>query len=83
MKLHRPLRTLAAASLLLGVGAVATTSFAGASSAKDLAPTGHALFVETDAPGGNSVLSYTRGTDGTVPRTKSGPPVLGSLSPAS
>ena len=49
MKLHRPLRTLAAASLLLGVGAVATTSFAGASSAKDLAPTGHALFVETDA----------------------------------
>jgi 6-phosphogluconolactonase (cycloisomerase 2 family) len=66
MKLHRPLRTLAAASLLLGVGAVATTSFAGASSAKDLAPTGHALFVETDAPGGNSVLSYTRGTDGTV-----------------
>jgi len=66
MKLHRPLRTLAAASLMLGVGVIATTSFAGATSAKDLAPTGHALFVETDASGGNSVLSYTRGTDGTI-----------------
>jgi 6-phosphogluconolactonase (cycloisomerase 2 family) len=66
MKLHRPLRTLAAASLLLGVGVIATSSFAGATSAKDLAPTGHALFVETDAAAGNSVLSYTRGTDGTI-----------------
>jgi 6-phosphogluconolactonase (cycloisomerase 2 family) len=66
MKLHRPLRTLAAASLILGVGVIATTSFAGATSAKDLAPTGHALFVETDATAGNSVLSYTRGTDGTI-----------------
>jgi 6-phosphogluconolactonase (cycloisomerase 2 family) len=66
MKLHRPLRLLAAAGLILGVGVIATTSFAGATSAKDLAPTGHALFVETDATSGNSVLSYTRGTDGTV-----------------
>ncbi len=66
MKLNRPLRTLAAASLMLGVGVIATTSFAGATSARDLEPTGHALFVETDAPGGNSVLSYTRGTDGTL-----------------
>jgi 6-phosphogluconolactonase (cycloisomerase 2 family) len=66
MKFHRPLRTLAAASLILGVGVIATTSFAGATSAHDLEPTGHALFVETDASAGNSVLSYTRGTDGTV-----------------
>lgn len=66
MKLHRPLRTLAAASLMLGIGVVATSSFAGATSSKDLAPTGHALFVETDATSGNSVLSYTRGTDGTI-----------------
>jgi Lactonase, 7-bladed beta-propeller len=67
MKLHRTFRTLAAASLMLGVGVIATTSFAGATTAKDLAPTGHALFVETDAAtGGNSVLSYTRGTDGTI-----------------
>jgi 6-phosphogluconolactonase (cycloisomerase 2 family) len=66
MKVHRILRTLAATSLILGVGVIATTTFAGATSAKDLAPTGHALFVETDASAGNSVLSYTRGTDGTV-----------------
>jgi 6-phosphogluconolactonase (cycloisomerase 2 family) len=66
MKVHRTFRTLAAASLMLGVGVIATTSFAGATSAKDLAPTSHALFVETDASAGNSVLSYTRGTDGTV-----------------
>jgi 6-phosphogluconolactonase (cycloisomerase 2 family) len=66
MKMQRPLRTLAAASLMLGIGVIATSSFAGATSAKDLAPTGHALFVETDASSGNSVLSYTRGTDGTV-----------------
>ncbi len=66
MKIHRPLRALVAASLTLGVGVIATTSFAGATSARDLEPTGHALFVETDASSGNSVLSYTRGTDGTL-----------------
>lgn len=66
MKSHRMLRTLAASSLVLGIGFIATTSFAGATSPKDLALSAHALFVETDQAGANSVLSYTRGTDGTI-----------------
>jgi hypothetical protein len=66
MNSHRTVRTFAAASLILGIGVLATTSFAGATSAKDLAPSSHALFVESDQAGSNTVLSYTRGTDGTV-----------------
>jgi 6-phosphogluconolactonase (cycloisomerase 2 family) len=66
MKLHRIARTFGAGALILATGFLATTSFAGATSAKDQAPTSHALFVETDQTGANSVISYTRGTDGTV-----------------
>ncbi len=65
MKTHRTVRTLGAGALILATGFLATTSFAGATSAKDLAPTGHALFVETDQTA-NTVSSYTRGTDGTI-----------------
>jgi 6-phosphogluconolactonase (cycloisomerase 2 family) len=66
MKLHRIARSFGAGALILVTGFVATNSFAGATSAKDQAPSGHALFVETDQAGTNSVSSYTRGTDGTV-----------------
>jgi 6-phosphogluconolactonase (cycloisomerase 2 family) len=66
MKSHRVVRSLGAGALVLVTGFIATTSFAGATSAKDLAPSGHALFIETDQAGSNAVSSYTRGTDGTV-----------------
>ncbi len=66
MKSHRITRTFGAGALILVAGFLATNSFAGATSAKDLAPSGHALFVESDQGGANTVLSYTRGTDGTV-----------------
>ncbi len=66
MKTHRLTRTLGAGALILATGFLATTSFAGATSAKDQAPSGHALFVETDQAPNNTVVSYTRGTDGTV-----------------
>jgi len=66
MKLHRIARTFGAGALILVTGVLTTNSFAGATSAKDRAPSAHALFVETDQAGGNSVISYTRGTDGTV-----------------
>ncbi len=63
MKLHLPIRALAAASLLLGLGVAATTTAAGAA---PFQRPGHALFVETDNVSGNSVLSYLRGPDGTI-----------------
>jgi 6-phosphogluconolactonase (cycloisomerase 2 family) len=66
MKVHRIARSLGAGALVLVTGLVTTNSFAGASSAKDQAPSAHALFVETDNAGANSVISYTRATDGTV-----------------
>jgi hypothetical protein len=66
MKLPRIARSFGAGALILVTGLLATNSFAGATSAKDQAPSGHALFVETDQAGSNSVISYTRGTDGTV-----------------
>lgn len=66
MKLHRIARTFGAGALILVTGFLTTNSLAGATSAHDQAPTGHALFVETDQTGANSVISYTRGTDGTV-----------------
>jgi 6-phosphogluconolactonase (cycloisomerase 2 family) len=67
MKLQRIARTFGAGALILATGFLATGSFAGATSAKDQAPSSRALFVETDPSGAsNSVLSYTRGTDGTV-----------------
>ena len=57
------IRGLAAASLLVGLGVTATSAVA---SADGFHANAHALFVETDAPAGNSVLSYLRGPDGTV-----------------
>ena len=66
MKSHHITRSFGAGALILVTGFLATTSFAGATSAKDPAPSGHALFVETDHAGSNAVLSYTRGTDGTI-----------------
>ena len=57
------IRGLAAASLLVGLGVTATSAVA---SADGFHANAHALFVETDAPAGNSVLSYQRGPDGTV-----------------
>ena len=51
--------------MILGVGVVATTSLAGATSSKDQEATGHAVFVEIDQAA-NSVFSSTRGTDGTT-----------------
>ncbi len=62
MKLSTSLRSLAAASLVVGVG-VATSLAAGADAPRDNA---HALFVLTDNAGSNSVLSYARSSDGSV-----------------
>lgn len=66
MKSHRIVRSLGAGALILVTGFLATTSFAGATSAKDQEPSGHAVFVESDQAGSNTVLSYTRGTDGSL-----------------
>ena len=66
MKSLRHLSTLGAASALLSVGLLATGSLAGAANAHDEQPTSHAVFVESDQPGANTVLSYTRGTDGSL-----------------
>jgi len=65
MKTHRLTRTLGAGALILVTGFLATNSFAGATSARDQEPSGHAVFVESDALN-NTVLSYTRGTDGSI-----------------
>jgi 6-phosphogluconolactonase (cycloisomerase 2 family) len=66
MKTHRLLRSFGAGALVLATAFLTTTSLAGATSAKDHATSRHALFVETDQGPNNSVLSYTRGTDGTI-----------------
>jgi 6-phosphogluconolactonase (cycloisomerase 2 family) len=66
MKSHRVAHSLGAGALILVTGFITTTSFAGATSAKDEAPTSHAVFVETDQSGSNTVISYTRGTDGSI-----------------
>jgi 6-phosphogluconolactonase (cycloisomerase 2 family) len=63
MKLSPSLRTVAAASLLAGVTLVTTGVAAGADQPSEVT---HALFLETDNAGSNSVLSYARATDGTV-----------------
>ena len=66
MKFHRIARSLGAGAVILATGFLATTSFAGATSAKDQPISGHAVFVESDQTGSNTVLSYTRGTDGSL-----------------
>ncbi|HUZ40099.1 MAG TPA: beta-propeller fold lactonase family protein [Acidimicrobiales bacterium] len=53
-------------ALTLVTGFLTTSSFAGATSAHDQAPSRQALFVETDQGPNNTVISYTRGTDGTI-----------------
>jgi len=62
VKKNAAFRAGAAVALLMGVGLVGVSS-AGASPRHE---SGHALFAETDAATGNSVISYTRATDGTI-----------------
>ncbi len=67
MKLRTPLRAVSAGVLVLGLGFIAVGT-AGASTPRTFNQWGHrqALFVETDASSGNSVLSYRQATDGTI-----------------
>ena len=67
MKVRNPLRALSAGALALALGVV-VSSGAGASTPRpfDWPGTHSALFVETDASAGNSVLSYQRSSDGTI-----------------
>ncbi|HEY1761331.1 MAG TPA: beta-propeller fold lactonase family protein [Acidimicrobiales bacterium] len=67
MKLRTSLRAASASVLALGLG-VAVAGSAGASTHRSLHWSGSspALFVETDASAGNSVLSYARSIDGTI-----------------
>jgi hypothetical protein len=67
MKLQTPLRVASATALTLGLGLFALANGAGASTSTSrwFQPR-HALFVETDATTGNSVLSYERASDGTI-----------------
>jgi 6-phosphogluconolactonase (cycloisomerase 2 family) len=62
MKRTALLRAAAAVSLVSGLG-LASVSVAGASPRDEGR---HALFVETDSPNANSVISYWRASDGTV-----------------
>ncbi|HWD95425.1 MAG TPA: beta-propeller fold lactonase family protein [Acidimicrobiales bacterium] len=64
MKLQTPLRASGAMALALGLGLVGLGGVANASPFRPPSPQ-HALFVETDATNGNSVLSYQRASDGT------------------
>jgi len=67
MKLQTPLRVASATALTLGLGLFALASSAGASAPRwQWQPPRQALFVETDATSGNSVLSYQRASDGTI-----------------
>lgn len=67
MKLRTSLRVASASALALGLG-LAVVGSAGASTHRFLhgSGPGNALFVETDASTGNSVLSYTQSSDGTI-----------------
>jgi 6-phosphogluconolactonase (cycloisomerase 2 family) len=51
--------------LTIGLGLITLVSSASATTAR-WQPARHALFVETDATSGNSVLSYQRASDGTI-----------------
>lgn len=66
MMLQTPIRAGGALALTLGLGLFAFAGAAGAATAKGSANDRHALFVETDATTGNTVLSYQRATDGTI-----------------
>jgi 6-phosphogluconolactonase (cycloisomerase 2 family) len=67
MKLRTPLRATSAGALILALG-VALSTGAGASTPRtfEWQQTHSAIFVETDASAGNSVLSYQRSSDGTI-----------------
>jgi 6-phosphogluconolactonase (cycloisomerase 2 family) len=67
MKLRTPLRAASVGVLALGLG-VAVAGGASASTARQQHPSGSrpALFVETDASGANSILSYRQASDGTI-----------------
>lgn len=62
MKRNAALRAGAAVTLLLGI-ALTSVSVAGASSGNGQ---GHALFAETDSTSGNSIVSYTRDSNGSI-----------------
>lgn len=72
MKLTITVRAALAATLATGVGLVAFSGVANASpqggppNAGPHATSAHALFVETDNPSGNQVLSYRVASDGTI-----------------
>jgi 6-phosphogluconolactonase (cycloisomerase 2 family) len=66
MKLQPPLRAASAATLALGIGLFAFAGSASATGSKGSQGDEHALFLETDASSGNSVLSYHRAIDGTI-----------------
>ena len=67
MKFRTPLRAASAGVLALSLG-VAVAGGASASTARQQSPSGSrpALFVETDASGANSILSYRQASDGTI-----------------
>ena len=65
MKLFTTIRSVAAASLVVGLGLTAS-GIAGAATSTPVEHAGHALFVETDAASGNSIISYSRAADGTI-----------------
>jgi hypothetical protein len=67
MKLRNPLRAASAGVLALGLG-VGISASAGAATPHFFGEHGarSALFVETDASAGNSVLSYRQSSDGTI-----------------
>ncbi|HVA71362.1 MAG TPA: beta-propeller fold lactonase family protein [Acidimicrobiales bacterium] len=66
MKRQSSLRAASATALTLGLGLFTFTGAASAAAPKGSSDAGHALFIETDAAAGNTVLSYLRATDGTI-----------------
>jgi 6-phosphogluconolactonase (cycloisomerase 2 family) len=65
MKTQTTFRVASAFALTLGLGLITLVSSASATTSR-WQPARHALFVETDATSGNSVLSYQRASDGTI-----------------
>jgi 6-phosphogluconolactonase (cycloisomerase 2 family) len=69
MKLTSSLRAAAASSLVLALAVTASAVTASAATrTRDFQPQqeSHALFVESESPSGNRVLSYNRASDGTI-----------------
>jgi 6-phosphogluconolactonase (cycloisomerase 2 family) len=67
MKLRIPLRALSAGALVLALGGVLASGAGGSTPRTFSWPGTHsALFVETDATTGNSVLSFQRASDGSI-----------------